>query len=304
MKNIAVSTSSFGKYDSSLIECCKQKGYAVYVNPYGRKLNSEELLKFAGDAVGLIAGTEPISEEILTKLPFLKVISRCGVGLDNIDLTAAKRLGIKVFNTPDAPTVAVAELVIGLIFNLLRKINQMDKAVKERRWEKLMGNLLYDKKFGIVGFGRIGQKVAGYLALFGAKLAYYDIEPKPSLFACERKKFEEILSWADAVILTLSPPTGCGYIIGDRELELMRRNSLIINVSRGGIVDEKAIYNAIKEGRLSGAALDVFEEEPYKGPLIELNNVILTPHIGSYAREARVKMEKQALENILNGLED
>ena len=192
MKNIAVSTSSFGKYDSSLIECCKQKGYAVYVNPYGRKLNSEELLKFAGDAVGLIAGTEPISEEILTKLPFLKVISRCGVGLDNIDLTAAKRLGIKVFNTPDAPTVAVAELVIGLIFNLLRKINQMDKAVKERRWEKLMGNLLYDKKFGIVGFGRIGQKVAGYLALFGAKLAYYDIEPKPSLFACERKKFEEI----------------------------------------------------------------------------------------------------------------
>lgn len=304
MLKIVITTTSFGKYDNLPAELCKAKRFEVILNPFGRKIKSDELVELAKEAVGLIAGTEPITEAVLLKLPSLKVISRCGAGLDNVDIDAAKRLGIKVFNTPDAPTLAVAELTVGLILNLLRKINQMDASIRNDRWEKLMGNLLFEKKVGIIGFGLIGQKVGELLVAFGVKLAYCDLEPKVCSFNCSEKRFEEILSWADILTLHLSPSKGCNPIIGMRELGLMKKGGWLINVSRGGVVDEKAIYLSLKEGHLSGVAIDVFEQEPYIGPLKNLDNVILTPHVGSYAKEARIEMEKQAVENLLKGLRD
>lgn len=157
MLKIAISTTSFGEYDATPLELCKKMKYRVVINPYLRKVNSQELIRLAKDAVGLIAGTESITNDILLKLPKLKVISRCGVGLDNIELDAAKRLGIKVFNTPDAPTFAVAELTVGLILNLLRKVSQADSNIRSGKWEKPMGNLLYGKKVGIIGFGHVQE---------------------------------------------------------------------------------------------------------------------------------------------------
>ena len=297
---IAITTTTFGVYDDSPLLECKKKGFEVILNSFNRKLKSDELVGFARDAIGLIAGTELISEETLSLLPSLKVISRCGTALSNIDMEAAKRLGIKVYNTPDAPTRAVAELTVGLVLDLLRKITLMDREIRCHKWQKIMGNLLYDKKIGIVGFGRIGQKVAELLEAFGCHIAYTDPLVEKAAGRPKRFSLEELLCWADIVCLHVS---GESEILGETQIKTMKKGGWLVNVSRGKVGDENALFEALKKGHLSGAAIDVFEKEPYSGPLKELDNVILTPHIGSYAKEARVKMEIQAAENLLKGLE-
>ncbi len=301
MLKTAITTSSFGKYDNTPLKLCKEKGLEITLNPYKRKVQPHELIKLAENAVGIIAGTEPIKEESLLKLSSLKVISRCGTGLDNVDMAFAEKKGIKVFNTPDAPTSAVAELTIGLILNLLRKVNNMNVAVKNGKWEKLMGNLLNRKNVGLKGFGRIGKQVAELLRPFGCEVAYSDPFVENGLLGLKNLPLEEMLGWAD--ILSIHVPVS-DQLIGEKELRLMKEGAWLVNTSRGGVVDELKLYELLKNGYLAGAALDVFVEEPYTGPLKELDNVILTPHIGSYAKESRIKMEIQAVENLLKGLRE
>jgi D-3-phosphoglycerate dehydrogenase len=301
MSKIAITTTTFGEYDNSYIKICEDKGFDIVINPYGRKMQPEELVEFAKEAVGIVAGTEFITKDTLKKLPNLKVISRCGTGMDNIDLETARSLNIKVFNTPDAPTLAVAELTLGLILALLRKINTVDRDIRSSKWEKRMGNLLSGKKVGIVGFGRIGRKVAELLATFKCDIAYADPFIEDNLLGFNKLSKEDLLKWADIVSLHVSAKE---IILGEKELNLMNKGSWLINVSRGGVVDEKALYKFLKDGWIYGAALDVFEKEPYNGPLKELDNIILTSHIGSYAKEVRIKMEKEAVENLLKGLKE
>ncbi len=301
MKKIAISTTSFARYDSCPLSLCTEKGYEVILNPHGRKVRPDELIELAKDAVGLIAGTESITEEVLVKLPSLKVISRCGAGIDNIDRDATKRFGVIILNTPDGPTLAVAELTVGLILSLLRKIYQIDTAIRNNKWEKLMGNLLCGKKVGIKGFGRVGKKVAELLSPFGCELAYSDPFVEDGLLGLCRLSLEDLLGWADIISIHASTKE---KIIGGREFKLMKKGAWLINTARGGIVDETVLYAYLKKGYLSGAALDVFEEEPYTGPLKELDNVILTSHVGSYAKEARIEMEIKSVRNLLKGVEE
>jgi len=301
MSKIAITTTTFGKYDYSPIELCNKMGYEVVFNPYGRKVAQEELIGLARESIGLIAGTESINEEVLLGLPVLKVISRCGTGLDNIDIDAVGRLGIRVFNTPDAPTLAVAELTVGLILNLLRKVFQMGAELKMGQWKKRMGNLLFKKKIGIKGFGRIGRKVAELLSPFDCEIAYADPFVEDGLLGFQRLSLKELLCWADIVTIHVGVHE---KLIGEKEFQYMKEAALIVNTSRGGVVDESVLYENLKNGHLAGAALDVFENEPYNGKLKELENVILTPHIGSYAKEARVEMEMQSMENLLKGLKE
>ncbi len=299
MLKIAITTTSFGEYDKRPLKLLERKGFRVILNSCGRKLKDNEIVELCKDVVGIIAGTESLSSDILLQLDGLKVISRCGAGLDNIDIYTTKKLGIKLFNTADAPTQAVAELTIGLILNLLRKVYQMDIAVKSGKWEKLMGNLLSNKKVGIIGFGRIGRKVIELLAPFGCEIAYTDPFVEVELMGLKKLSIKELLEWSDIVSIHASTKD---RILGIKELRLMKKGAWLINVSRGEVVDEFALYECLKNGCLSGVALDVFEQEPYNGPLKELDNVILTPHIGSYAKEARIKMEMRAVENLLKGL--
>lgn len=299
MKKIVVTTTSFGEYDELPIRICKGEGYDIVTNPYKRKIKSDELVDFAKDAVGIIAGTESITGDVLGRLTCLKVISRCGAGLENVDMAAAKKAGVQVFNTPDAPTLAVAELTVGLMLNLLRKTVRMDTEIRAGRWNKLMGNLLSGKKVGIVGFGRIGKKVFELLKAFDCEMSYFDPFIKGSAPDARCFPKEELLRWADIITIHAASKE---RIIGEKELRSMKDGAWLINVSRGEAVDENALYGELKNGRLSGAALDVFREEPYGGPLKDLSNVILTPHIGSYAKESRVMMEREAVENLLKGL--
>jgi len=301
MAKIFISTTSFAKFDSTTLEYCR-KGNEVKLNPFARKLTSEELIGLAKDSEGIIAGTELYDRNVLEGLPKLKVISRCGVGLDNIDIEAASELGIKIYNTADAPTLAVAELTIGLILDLLRKISLMDRQLRKGTWQKYMGNLLEGKNIGIIGFGRIGKKVAEILFSFKTNIAYYDICTKDANAAYVFKTMQDLLSWADIVTLHCSASAEAGEIIGKGELSHMKRGAYLINVARGSLIDEEALYMCLKDGHLAGAALDVFKKEPYTGKLSKLDNVILTPHIGSYALECRVEMEMQAVKNLLEGL--
>lgn len=300
MPKVLISTSSFGEFDATPLEMLKAAGLEVQLNPYHRTLTREESVNLGAPAEGLIAGTETLDKELLEKLKHLRVISRCGAGLDNVDLNAAKKRGIQVFNTPYGPTIAVAELTVALILSLLRHIPRMDREIRHGKWQKRMGYLLKGKNVGIIGFGKIGQKVADLLMGLGAKIAYYDPAVNLSKPGCAAKSLDELLACSDIVAIHAS---GKELLLGHEELRKMRKGSWLVNCARGGLVDEKALYQLLKEGWLSGAALDVFEKEPYEGPLRDLDNVILTPHIGSYAVEARVEMEVQAVKNLIEGLE-
>jgi len=298
-RKIAISTSSFGKEDKNVFEPLIRKNIQITTNPYGRKMKKEEVIELSKDSCGIIAGTEILDAEVLGKLKNLKVISRCGVGIENVDTDTAKKLGMKVFNTPDGPTLAVAELTICLILSLLRKVNYADRCIRENAWQKTMGNLLYGKKVGIIGFGRIGKKVAELLKPFNCELAYCDPNVKNDLNNANKLELKNLLMWADIISIHVSSKE---QILGQKELNNIKKGSWLLNLSRGGVVDENALYDLLKNNHLSGAAIDVFTQEPYAGSLRELENVILTPHFGSYAKEARIKMEKEAVQNLLTGL--
>ena len=299
MNKIAITTTTFGEYDKGPLNLLSRNGFQVIPNPYERKLKKGEVIELCKDAVGIIAGTETLDADIMETLVNLKVVSRCGTGVDNVALVDADRIGIKVYNTPDAPTLAVAELTVGFMINLLRKVSQMNMELKAGQWQKRMGNLLCEKRVGIKGCGRIGRKVAELLKSFGCEIAYADPFVEDGLLDLQRLSLKELLCWADIVTLHVGTRE---KLIGEKEFQYMKEGELIINTSRGGVVDESALYENLKNGHLAGAALDVFEEEPYSGPLKELGNIILTPHIGSYARDTRVEMEGQAVENLLKGL--
>jgi len=303
---VLITTSSFGKYDSAPLDILKEKGCEVMLNPYKRKLTKEETLSLYSDGVNaVIAGLEIIDEDVISKAAELKVISRCGTGMDNVDLDAADKAGIKVFNTPSGPTHAVAELTIGLIFSLLRSIPVSDKGIRAGVWKKPMGRLLRDKQVGIIGFGHIGRLTASLLRNLGAKVVYYDPYIKNTeMDGVSGKTLEQLLKESDIVTLHLSYSKETDKLIGRDQLVLMKDTAYLVNTSRGGIVDEEALYDALKNGTIAGAAIDVFSNEPYEGPLKEIENVILTPHMGSYAVEARVGMEVESAENLLKGLKE
>jgi len=304
-KKILVSPSSFGNCGSEPIDLLKKKGFEIILNPYGRKLTTDEVIKLGKDCIGIIAGVEPLNADVLIALSNLKCISRCGSGIDNVDVKKADELGIIVKNTPLGPTRAVSELTIGLIFDLLRQISLRDRLIRKGEWHKEMGFLLKNKKIGILGLGHIGRNTAELLLKLDAQVYGFDIEPYKTLISKTKIKllsFDELLSNCDVICVHVSTKPGSACLIGKKELEKMKKDSFLVNVSRGGVVDEKALYKALKTGKILGAAVDVFEKEPYNGPLKELDNVILTPHIGSYAKEARLEMELDSVKNLLDVL--
>lgn len=301
MNKIIIATTSFGQYDENPLNTLGKAGFEIILNPYKRKLEKNEIIELCKDAVGIIAGTETLDASTIRKLTHLKVISRCGTGLDNVDLEATKKLNIKVFNTPDTPTLAVAELTVGLILALLRKTSLMDREVRNGLWKKRMGNLLCGKRIGIIGFGRIGKKVAELLKPFNCVIFYNDPFVSGGHFSVEHLHFDNLLKEVDIVSIHASTKS---ELLGEKEIRFMKSGAWLVNVSRGEIVNEDALYRALKENHLAGAALDVFGKEPYTGSLRKLDNVILTPHIGSYAKETRIKMEMEAVENLIKGLRE
>jgi D-3-phosphoglycerate dehydrogenase len=298
---ILIGPSSFAETDKTPMSRLIEAGYEVIDNPYKRKLTKEELLDLlTEDVVGLIAGLETLDREVLEKSR-IQAISRVGAGLSNVDLEATHDLGVRVFNTPDAPTNAVAELTIGAMLSLLRMISQMDQALHGGQWQKKIGLQLQGKTVVIIGFGRIGRRVAELLSPFGVKILVVDPYVDESTCAGYRKvTLHAALTEANVVTIHSS---GHDCIIGEKEFSQMKKGSYLLNVARGGVISERALVKAIESGTVAGAWLDTFEEEPYKGPLCRYRNVILTPHVGSYTAECRLRMENEAVDNLLDYLE-
>jgi len=274
-------------------------------------ISPEELKKVIADYDILIVRSRTrVTKEIIELGKKLKMIGRVGVGLDTIDIKAAESKGIKVINTPQMSTVAVAELTFSLMLNLLRGTCSAIESMKKGLWEKkhFYGNELYGKKLGIVGFGRIGRSVAERAKAFGMRILVYDIfvenDSLVRLGASRAPTLEVLLKESDIVTLhvTLTPETK--HLINARALSLMRKGSYLINTSRGEVVNTKDLLEALKSGHISGAALDVYENEPPKEPwereLISLPNVIATPHIGAQTHEAQVAGAIAIAENIIN----
>lgn len=297
---VFISTSTFAEYDKTPLELLRKKKIAFDLNPLKRKLAEKEIAAVlkSGRYSGLIAGTEPLTAAVLRSACGLKVISRVGVGLDNVDLAAAKKLKIKVFNTPDVLTEAVAELTLGLILSSLRRIALMDRKMRLKSWSKEMGYLLAGKTLGLIGFGKIGRRVAELADAFGAKVIFHDIrQMKPSGF--KPVGLTALLKDSDIISIHASSKSA---LISGKEIRQMKTGVILINASRGSCIDEPALTRALRSGKVGFAGLDVFSSEPYAGGLLKLDNTVLTCHAGSYAKESRVKMELEAAENLIKGL--
>ena len=292
---ILISPSSFGEFDDSPIFLLKQSNIGFVSNPYGRKLQHQELLELLPGKSGIIAGVETLDKSVMDN-SHLKVISRCGSGLDNVDLEYAKKLGIHVFNTPDAPVDAVAEMTVSAILSVLRNLHTVSSDMRWGIWKKRIGCSIKNKNVVIVGFGRIGRKVAEILYFLGAKIIAVDpfLRNKEDWYDC--LSLQDALGRGDLFSVHVS---GNDCVLGNDEFQAMKDGVFIFNASRGGAVNEHALIKALETKKVAGAWIDVFEEEPYSGKLIEFSNVLLSPHMSSYTRECRVDMEVQAVQNLL-----
>jgi len=268
--------------------------------------NKEEFLRELKEAEALVTGGELIDEELLDNAPKLRIVARFGVGYDTIDLEACTKRGIYVTHTPRVLSSAVAELTIGLILSLSRRIPQADRYVRTR-WGKgsrfPSGIDIQGKTLGIVGLGSIGSAVAQRAKAFEMKIAYYDLIRRRDLEESLGARFmelDDLLGISGFVTIHLPLTSSTRGLIGERELKLMRKDAYLINTSRGAVLDENALYKALREGWIAGAALDVFAKEPVPrdNPLLELGNVVLTPHIGSATLETRGKMAEVDVENV------
>ncbi len=253
--------------------------------------NSEEQgIAVVKDADVLVVGLQRITERVLDAAARLKVIGRCGVGLDNVDLRAAGARGIPVVYTPGANAQTVADLTLGLMLALARKITQADRMTRDHQWKRIMGNDVWGKTLGIFGLGQIGANVARRAKGFDMHVVAYDVVQNPPLakeLGVEYRSKADILAQADFITLHLPLNPETQGFIGEQELKAMKKTAVLVNTSRGGIVDEQALYRGLKAGEIAGAALDVFAQEPPgKTPLVELDNFIGSPHIGGITVEA------------------
>ncbi|RXJ66841.1 3-phosphoglycerate dehydrogenase [Halarcobacter ebronensis] len=299
---VFVSTHPFSFTSPEPMRLLRYNEFDVRLNPFEHKISTEELCKVIGDAEILIAGTEKITEQVFESAPNLKLISRVGIGLDGVDFELCKKYGVKVAYTPDAPTMAVAELCVGLILDLGRQISITNKNIRSGIWKRHMGTLLNGKTVGIFGMGRIGKSLIHLLSNFNVNFLVHDINPDIAYGRLHNVKFGtkiDVLKYSDIISVNIPLKEDTKDFITSKELDLMQTHAILINTARGGIVNEEDLYNCLKENKIAGAAVDVFEQEPYKGNLCELDNCILTCHMGASTVDSRTDMEVQAVEEAI-----
>jgi D-3-phosphoglycerate dehydrogenase len=261
--------------------------------------------KIPGYDALVVRSATKVTKEVINAAGNLKIIGRAGVGLDNIDVDAASKKGILVVNSPEASSIAVAELVFGALLALNRKIVHAHTSMKSGKWErsKFEGSEVYAKTLGIIGFGRIGREVAMRAKAFGMHVLVYD--PNITAESCASydvryyKELNEMLKHADVVTIHVPLTPKTKDLIGKEQFRLMKKSSVVINIARGGIINEEALYDALKENTIRGAALDVYVSEPHENsPFAELDNIVLTPHLGASTEEAQINAGTVVVEKI------
>lgn len=307
MLKALITTVPFADKDRAPLELLEKNNIEYLINPLNKKLTEGELLEMIDDFDVLIAGTEVVSKKVMERAKKLKMISRVGIGLDSVDLLEAEAQGIAVSYTPDAPAPAVAELTIGLMLSLLRLVHLSSAEMHQGKWHRFFGRRLSEVTIGIVGVGRIGLGVVEHLQGFGSpRILLNDNNPDSSL----EKKFNNI-KWVDkealykqSDIVTIHTPltSETKNMIRKEQLMSMKKDAIIINTARGGIINEKDLYDVMQADHLNGAAIDVYDFEPYDGKLREIQRCILTAHMGSMSIDCRTRMEIEATEEAVRFL--
>jgi len=290
-----------------LKEILEKNGLKVTYEP---EITPEQIAEKIGNfQVVVVRGRTKLSRELIEKADKCKIIARVGVGLDNIDEEAAKEKNIRVINAVEGATTAVAELVIGLMLSMAREITRADREIRNGNWIKkeLAGSELKGKYLGIIGLGNIGKRLGRLTRALNMNIIGYDVVPIDEEFSKEvglmKADLDTLLSSADYVSLHVPLLDSTHHMINAEKLKLMKNTARIINTSRGGVIDEEALYNSLKEGNIAGAALDVFEVEPATGnKLTTLPNFVATPHMGAQTKEAQLLAANIIAEKIIQVL--
>ncbi len=298
---VIVGSSTFADEDPAPLELLRAAGMEVVLNPLRRRWNEAETIQHLQGVDGLLAGLEPLNRAVLTSTRGkLRALARIGIGMDNVDQAAARELGIKVSNTPDAPTAAVAEMTLAALLSLARDLEPMNRAMHAGGWPKTIARSLPELAVLVVGFGRIGRAVANQLAAMGCAVRVADpYLPDAAPCSFPRVTLAEGLRTADVVSLHAS---GNAVLLADAEFATVKRGLILLNPARGGLVDEEALLRALDSGQVAKAWLDTFASEPYTGKLRDYPQVLLTPHACTYTRRCRLAMETEAVTNLLRDL--
>ena len=306
MPKVLITTIPFADKNRQPLDLLENTGIEYLINPFNKKLSENELIEVVADFDVIIAGTELITKKVMDAATNLKMISRVGIGLDSVDLLEAEKREIVVSYTPDAPAPAVVELTMGLILTLLRSVQLSNMEMHNGKWHRFFGRRLSEVTIGIIGIGRIGAGVLQYLQGFGSpKILVNDISYDKNLdkkFNIEWSDKETIYQRADVITIHTPLTTQTRDMIKKEQLLSMKEDAIIINTARGGIINEQDLYEVMQDGHLSGAAIDVFDFEPYNGKLKEIRRCILTAHMGSMSVDCRARMEIEATEEVVRFL--
>ncbi|MCL2008021.1 MAG: phosphoglycerate dehydrogenase [Treponema sp.] len=306
MKILVTPTSLKPDSESPAMKRLQSFAKTMLFNPLGKPLSEDELIPLLQDCDGSLAGLDHFTARVIESAPSLKVISRYGIGVDNVDLAAAKAKGIKVCNTPGANAQAVADLVFALLLSIARRVPVLDRKTREGMWPRSIGVELYGKTLGILGLGAVGKAVAERAKGFSMKIMAYD----PYINAEYARShgissagFDSVIRESDFISLNLPLTKETQNIISKEVMKSMKKGAIIINTARGGLIDEAAAYDSLVSGHLGGLGLDTFEEEPpKKSPLFELDNVVLTPHTAAHTVEAISNMAEMSVMNLIDVL--
>lgn len=298
MKRILITPRSLSKSPPPELEPLRKAGFELVFGPPGQQPTEEQLIELLPGCVGMLAGVEPISAKALDAADSLKAISRNGVGIDNVDLKAAEAKGIAVLPALGANARGVAELAIGAMFALARALPVTDAALKRQQWTRAKGIELAGRTLGLVGYGRIGQEVAGMAAGVGMKVVAFDPVTKVSAPA-ESRSLDQVLAESDVVSLHC-PSQGGKPLIDAAALAKMRKGAILINTARADLLDDAAVVAALDSGKLHGVAVDVFKPEPPDDwTLARHPKTLATPHIGGFTDESVARATSVAVDNLL-----
>ena len=295
---VAITPSSFAAVNRAPLEALEAAGFSVKPNPFGRRLTKEEAIENLKGVDALIAGLEPLDKDVLEASSQLKVIARVGIGIANVDMEAAKLLGVAVSNTPEGPTAAVAEATLTSALVLLRQLIPRNEALHRKEWPKNVVRGLGGLKVLFVGYGRIGRRTADLFHVFGAEVLVSDpyIEASTLTHGESLVTLDEGLKLADVISLHAAGDT---EIIGVKQFSLMKDGVVLLNPSRGELVSEQALCDALDSGKVASCWFDAFWHEPYTGRLCDYSQALLTPHACTYTEQCRLSMEGQAVDNLI-----
>lgn len=299
--SVAITIRSFDQYGRAMKKL-NDEFEIVYINSTGLRLSENDLMSAIRNAEYVIAGTEIFSKKVLEESINIRVISRVGVGIDNIDITTAEKHRIHILNTPEAPGFAVAEHTLALLLTILKNIPKYNNQMRSGNSAVEPGLMLSGKTVGIVGLGRIGYRVATMLAALGCTIYYYDpyIRSSPPTEWFSVSSLENLVSYVEVVSLHSAPQKKGTAIFDSRIFAQCKKGIIIINTARGSLIDERALADALDAGIVAAAGLDVFPMEPYNGKLLKYHQVIVTPHVASNTIESRQQMEMEAVEHIVD----